>query len=375
MKNRHLLCSAIALVLASGVAWSAAAQVKPVQPHWNASTGEPSTESGLITSVPLRWDPDQYGNHRYTVAVDKPAAAVRATTPWHRRDPHPEDVATIVVGPDGQAVRNVVRARIDQAEGVLAFAAKQAGTYAIYYQPYVTSGSRNYPTVTYRKPADSADPAWVKQQHLDDPRRVAKLPQARVLGYQAVDDFDAYTDMERTATPAEVQHLLAANPDQPWLLFPETREHPIRMFTQLPERWAERGAGGDLTDHALRGEYLSFQVGLWTARAAAQDVRVSFDDLRGPDGATIPASQLTCFNLGGIDDEGKPFANRLDVAQGRVQPLWMGLDIPADAKPGVYRGTLTIRAAGATPQRVPLAITVGAGAAADHGDNDPFQLT
>jgi len=329
----------------------------------------------LADGVQLRWNADQYGNHRYTVAVDHPAAAVVATIPWHRRDRHPENVATLVVGPDGKAVDNVVRERIDATEGVLAFEAKQAGTYAIYYLPYVSGGSRNYPTVTYRAPADTAETAWVKKNHLDDPRRAAKLPQARVIGYQAVDDFDAYTDMERTATPAEVQQLLAANPGQPWLLFPETRDHPIRMFTRVPGRWARRGAGGSLADHALRGEYLSFQVGLWTARAAAQDVHVRFGDLHGPDGAVISAARLTCFNLGGIDYAGKPFANRLDVAQDRVQPLWMGLDIPADARPGTYRGTLTVGADGAAPQQVPLSITVDAGKAVAHGDDDPFRLT
>ena len=337
-----------------------------------AAMAQPQT---LADGVQLRWNADQYGNHHYTVAVARPAAAVLATIPWRRRDRHPERVATLVVGPDGKTVDNVVRERIDQAEGVLAFEAKQAGTYAIYYQPYRSSGSRNYPTVSYRAPADTADTAWVKKNQLDDPRRVAKLPPARVTGYQAVDDFDAYTDMERTATPAERQHLLAANPGQPWLLFPETREHPIRMFTQIPERWVERGAGGGLADHARRGEYLSFQLGLWTARAAAQDVRVRFGDLHGPGGATIQAARLTCFNLGGIDYAVQPFTDRLDVAQGRVQPLWMGLDIPADAKPGTYRGTLTVSADGAPPRQVPLAITVEAGVAVAHGDDDPYKLT
>lgn len=341
----------------------------------SAMGGALQAQPSAATVAGLRWDADRYGNHRYTVAVDRPAAAVRVTIPWHRRDRHPENVATLVVGPDGQAVANVVRERIDQAEGVLAFEARQAGTYAVYYQPYASSGSRNYPTVTYRAPADAADAAWVEKNGLADPRRVAKLPQARVLGYQAVDDFDAYTDMERTATPAERRRLLAANPGSPWLLFPETREHPVRMFAQIPGRWAERGAGGTLADHALRGEYLSFQVGLWAARAAANNVRVGFGELRGPGGATIPATKFTCFNLGGIDYAGKPFANHLDVAQGRVQPLWMGLDIPADAKPGVYRGTLTISADGAPPREVPLAITVDAGEAVAHGDDDPFKLT
>lgn len=375
MKTSRLLGGALAMVLAAGAAWPAAAQVKPAAPAWNPSTGEPTTESGLISQVALRWDADRYGNHRYLVQVDTPADAVRVTIPWRRRDRSPQDVATIVVALDGSVVRDVARLRIDQASGELAFRAQQAGSYAVYYQPYVTSGRANYPTVTYRPPENTADPAWLQRHAFADAARVGALPQARVIGYQAVDDFDAYTDMERTATPDELQRLLAANPGQPWLLFPETREHPIRMFRQLPQRWVERGAGGPLEDHALRGEYLSFQVGLWTARTAAQNVRVEFSDLRGPDGAVIPASRLNCFNLGGTDDEAQPFANRLDVEQGRVQPLWMGLDVPADAKPGVYRGTLTVGAEGATPREVPLAITVDAGMAVDHGDNDPSKLT
>lgn len=323
----------------------------------------------------LRWNAVKFGNHRYLVQVDKPAAAVRATIPWHRRDTHPAQVATLVVGPDGQEVANVVRVHIDQAAGELVFQAKQAGTYAIYYQPSVSSGSAYYPTVHYLAPRNTADEAWLKRSGADDAKRVAKLPQARVLGYQAVDDFDAYTDMERTAAPAALQRLLTANPQAAWLLFPETRANPIRMFRQVPARWVQRGAGGTLTDHALRGEYLSFQVGLWTARAAAHDVQVRFGDLRGPGDALIPAAALTCFNLGGIDYTGRPFRDRLDVAQGRVQPLWMGLDIPVDASPGTYRGTLTISAGGAPPQQVPLVITVEAGQAVAHGDNDPFKLS
>jgi hypothetical protein len=147
------------------------------------------------------------------------------------------------------------------------------------------------------------------------------------------------------------------------------------MFDQVPERWATRGAGGEFADSALRGEYLSFQIGLWAARATVNNVHVAVADLHGPAGALIPASAMTCFNLGGVDYTGQPFSHRVDVAQGRVQPLWMGLDIPVDAKPGVYRGAVTVSADGVPPQTVPLAITVDAAAAVAHGDDDPSKLT
>jgi hypothetical protein len=320
----------------------------------------------------LRWDASRFGNHRYLVQVDAPADAVRVEIPWRRRDAHPERVAVIVADPDGVPVANVLRGDIDRAAGELVFQAAKAGTYAVYYQPYVSNGRSNYPVVTYAAPKETADAAWAAKFAKAPAWR--KLPEAKVLRYEAVDDFDAYTDMERTATPAELDALLAKHAE-PLLLFPETRANPVRMFDTLPASWAQRGPGGSLSDRALRGEYLSFQVGLWSPRAPVNQVRVAFGDLHGPDGATIPAEALTCFNLHGVDFTGKPFTTRVDVPKGRVQPLWMGLDVPADAKPGVYRGEVTVAADGVEPQRVPLSITVEEGAAVAHGDDDPFKLT
>lgn len=319
----------------------------------------------------LRWDASKFGNHRYLVQVDAPATAVRVDIPWRRRDAHPDQVAVVVTGPDGEAISNVLRGAIDQAHGELVFQAAKAGTYAIYYQPYLSNGRSNYPTVTYAAPKDSADAGWTRKLGKD----WQKLPSAKVLRYEAVDDFDAYTDMERTATSAELQSLLAAHKDAPWLLFPETRAYPVRMFDTLPERWARRGPGGALSDTALLGEYLSFQIGVWAPNNAISHVQVAFADLQGPAGAVIPAKALTCFNLGGTDFTGQTFTAQVDVAKGRIQPLWMGLDIPADAKPGVYRGEVTVSAEGVPAQKVPLVITVGDGAAVAHGDDDPFKLT
>ncbi|WP_266158808.1 glycoside hydrolase domain-containing protein [Dyella silvatica] len=323
---------------------------------------------------PLRWDAQAYGNHRYTVQVAQAADAVHVILPWRRRDAHPEQLALIVTGPDGKIVANVLRGAIDRASGELVFQATSAGVYAIYYQPYLSNGRSNYPSVTYPAAKDTADPSWARKTGADA-KTWQRLPQAKVLGYEAVDDFDAYTAMERSATPAEMQSLLAANAASALLLFPETRANPIRMLDALPERWAQRGAGGEFSDSALRGEYLSFQVGLWAPRSSVNNVQVSFTDLHGPDGATISSKAMTCFNLGGIDYTGQPFSARVNVAQGRVQPLWMGLDIPADAKPGSYRGELTISADGVPAQRVPVAIIVAAGVAVAHGDDDPFKLT
>jgi hypothetical protein len=351
-----------------GMWWASALLVLAALPPVSAQPSASPQSAGL------RWDASAYGNHRYLVQVDRAAPAVQVTIPWRRRDAHPDQVAVIVVGPDGKAVANVLRGAIDQASGELVFQAAVAGTYAIYYQPYLSRGSANYPTVTYRTPTATADAAWSGKLGTD-PARWSKLPRATVLRYEAVDDFDAYTSMERTATPAERTAVLDANPDAKLLLFPENRANPVRMFDAIPERWAQRGAGGAFADSALRGEYLSFQVGLWAPHGAVSDVRVSAGALVGPDGSIIPAAALTCFNCAGIDYAGQPFSTRVDVADGKVLPLWMGLAVPADAKPGVYRGELAISADGVAAQKLPLAITVGAGEAVAHGDDDPSKLT
>ncbi|WP_445143949.1 glycoside hydrolase domain-containing protein [Dyella sp. Tek66A03] len=322
----------------------------------------------------LRWAASTLGNHRYLVQVDGPANAVHVVIPWRRRDAHPDQVAVIVVDPDGKSLSNVLRGTINRASGELVFQAAQAGIYAIYYQPYVSSGRSNYPTVTYAPSKQDADAAWSRKLGASA-QAWRSLPQAHVLRYEAVDDFDAYTTMERAATPEQLKALLSAHSNEALLFFPETRANPVRMFDTLPESWAQRGPGGSFSDSALRGEYLSFQIGAWAPRDHVDNVRVEFSDLSGVDGGRIPAGAFTCFNLGGIDFTGKPFTLRVDVAQGRVQPLWIGLDIPESAKPGVYRGEVTITADGLPPQKLPLVITVGDGLAVAHGDDDPFKLT
>ena len=116
----------------------------------------PLHAQALKTQQPLRWNADALGNHRYLVQVDKPTQAVRVVIPWRRRDAHPGDVAVIVNAPDGTAVTNVLRGAIDQASGELVFQAAKAGVYALYYQPYVSKGRSNYPTVTYLAPANTS---------------------------------------------------------------------------------------------------------------------------------------------------------------------------------------------------------------------------
>jgi len=47
-----------------------------------------------------------------------------------------------------------------------------------------------------------------------------------------------------------------------------------------------------------------------------------------------------------------------DLWQDRHQPLWVDVEIPKEAAPGVYRGTLSVRAQNAEPVAIPVRVTV-----------------
>jgi hypothetical protein len=57
--------------------------------------------------------------------------------------------------------------------------------------------------------------------------------------------------------------------------------------------------------------------------------------------------------------EGARFgATGFDLWQDRHQPLWVDVEIPKEATPGVYQGTLAVRAENAEPATIPIRLTV-----------------
>ena len=321
------------------------------------------------------WDRMTLGNHRYAVDVAASAPAVQVTLPWRVRDRGIGAHRIIVTDDAGHPLANVLRRHVGQDAATLVFEPVHgAGRYYVYFEPFRQTGSRNYPKVAYPAWQDTAAPAWSARIDASAPARLDALPVATVAGYEAIDAFDAYTDMERIATTAERERILGASPQFPFLLFGEDRAHPVRMFDQLPQRWAARGAGQPLVLHAQRGEFLSFQLGLWSPRRALHDVHIVLASLQGPGSARIDTSGLHRFALGGTDYRGMPFTQRHDVAQGAIDPLWLGLDIPANAAPGRYRGTAVVTT-DAGSQTLPVAIDVAADRAVAHGDDQPQNLT
>ena len=168
------------------------------------------------------------------------------------------------------------------------------------------------------------------------------------------------------ASEKALEQFLKPYAERDFLTFPETREHPIRLFDAIPEAWTAWGPEqmSRLEVRAQPGEYLVFQIGVYAHRSALSDVRARWDDLEGQ--PAIGATSMTCINLGGIDYQGHPFQKRVDVKRGRVQPLWFGVAVPSDAA-GPYHTRITIEADGAQANTVEVLLFVEGDVIANSG--------
>jgi len=325
-----------------------------------------------------RW-PAEWGNHRVRLVVEQPAEAVWAHIPWRRRDPAPADKEVLVVeARTGQPVANVVRVAINREFGDLVFQARTAGEYDVYYLPYTENPVNWQFTTTYTAPQSKAEPTWLERNGLTPERlREGKwrdLPSAQVVEFQTWSEFHRFDPMEVIATAAETAALLAQHPDRSYLLFPEDRRYPIRMTEDLPQRWIRQGPRPEFSGTAQPGEFYVFQIGLYAARKEVEGLRVEFSDLRSGQGSVIPARAFRAFNLGGTDWLGRPLQKAVRVPRGQVQALWFGVQVPPEAAPGTYRGTLTVRPDGAEETPVRLSLTVAGAVLEDGGVSDLQRL-
>ncbi|MFA6128354.1 MAG: glycoside hydrolase domain-containing protein [Bacteroidales bacterium] len=319
------------------------------------------------------WNPDSLGNQRVVVRVDKAAPAVLCEIPWRRRDLNPQDKEILVYAQKGNLpVKNVIRLEVGRESGKLVFEpVVGAGDYYFYYLPYKSSGG-NYPKVTYLKPVDRCDAGWKANSG-----QSSGLPKALAVEMQSINDLNSFYPMEVIATKKETNQYLAKTKGAAMVLFPEYRGFSIRMWNDLPYRWIQRGLSDKLSDTIQRGAYYSFQIGVLAVSDTLKDLQVKFSDLTGPGGASIPASRLTCFNMGGNDWNQEPLVKKVSVPKGKIQPLWIGVDIAKDLEPGVFRGTVEIAGhlveTGGRPslQKIRLELTVLPGILSDRGDSKP----
>ena len=354
------------------------------------------------------WEPEAgLGNHRVVIRVEAPAppavpvpkkrsakaaaapaiakpAVVQVLIPWRRRDLEPEKKNVIVVDAStGQRITNVLPLAVTREIGHLLFEPKTVpGDYYVYFMPYRSEGRKNYPNVKYDLPEAAEDPGWMdaakavllRDEYAAGHVPMADVPRAEVVEIQSADEFSAFTPMELVATAQETKALLAAHPGAHYLLFPEDRTLSIRMADFLPYRWAAAGPAGAVTGRAARGEYFTFQVGVWAARTALSDLEVKFSDLVLGQ-TVIPAKDLTCFNKRGVDWDGSPIEKAVPVEEGRIRALWCGVQVPRTIPPGIFKGTVTVAPAGLPETILAVELAVTEDLLEDAGDSDPFRMS
>mgnify|MGYP005839547063 CR=1 FL=1 len=320
------------------------------------------------------WPEQGLGNHRAVLHVSEPAEAVWAHIEWRRRDLSPESKDIRVYDlTTGQRVTNVVRIAVMREYGDLVFQPATApGDYGVYYLPY-SPGTSNFDDAgTYFAPEETAEAQWMAAVQPRD--RWQQLPTAKVLRIEARQESHRMDPMEVIATAAESEELLRQYPQEPYLLFPEDRTRAIRMTDDLPYRWIRTGPSDQFTGEAQSGEYYCFQIGVWAARQSLARVTLDISELRGESGSNIKREAITCFNLEGTDWLGRPIRKEVTVTRGKVQALWLGVQVPREAK-GTYTGTVTVRPQGAPAKTVRVALKIAGEVLEDGGVGELWRLS
>ncbi len=312
-----------------------------------------------------------YGNHRFLVETNPGDTLVQVVLPWRRHDPNPQSKDIIIV--DTVNNEEIIEKRIlhnDNEKGHFIFKPRPTQEqYYIYYLPHESTGGY-YPKVKYINPTDNSDlfMAGISADKIDE------LPIVRVLEAQSIDDFHSFYPMEVISTSEELDSFLSAH-ERSWYLFPEYRDYPIVMKDYLPYRWVHRTYTQHITDKACKGEYYTFQIGVFSPSQILKDIHVSFSDLTGKDGSKIDSHYLTCFNTGGIDLNGVQFTKDLQVPIGNIQPLWIGLDIPENLIQGKYTGKVTISPDGLPAEEVEINLHIGSDLIKNYGDDVPENMS
>ena len=338
--------------------------------------------AGLFAQLPTAewygtgvWNADSLGNHRVVVSVDEPADAVLASLEWRRKDQNPEKKGIIIVdAATGKRITNVTQFAFNRERGEIAFQPQTVpGKYYIYYLKSISTGSKYYPTVNYLDVQHTASAEWLKKNGLNG-KKSPKLPEAELVQYQSINNFHSFYPMEVIATAAEKDQIKKSQAHNNYILFPEDRRYPIRMTMDLPYRWVADTHSHSFSGTADRGEYYTFQLGVWAARQDIQQLKVSYSAfINEKTGEEIPVSAFTCFNTSGVDVTGRVFDKVCSVPKDRVQALWIGTMVPEQLSSGVYKGQVTVSAANAETQTVDVALTVTSNVIANHGDNEPWR--
>lgn len=181
------------------------------------------------------------------------------------------------------------------------------------------------------------------------------------------------TDNNLSTTEA-LEKYIPLFENKSFLVFPELREKPIKWFDSIPERKIKETLNpSDFVMTAQPGEFFVFQLGVWALKNDVDDLQIEFSDLKGTKGKRIAAARISCFNKGGIDFRGEPFSKKINIQSGRIQSLWMGIDLDGIEK-NTFTGSVSV-VAGNEKQIVPLRLKVSGEGVINHGFNEGNRLS
>jgi len=150
---------------------------------------------------------------------------------------------------------------------------------------------------------------------------------------------------------------------------PRVRSHPIWSRLYVDDRIRELESPYSIKICGVRNGRFSGQVAI-NSQTDITGLKAEVSDLQGP--GVIPAELIeiryarpdaTRFSGGrqGFDSletippEKVPVNKKTGTA---IQPVWITVAVPADAKAGIYQGELALNAQGMTPFRIPVKIDV-----------------
>lgn len=184
------------------------------------------------------------------------------------------------------------------------------------------------------------------------------------------------SEMNRFASAEDLSNLLSEHPVCGYFCFTEDRLHDIRFCSFVPQHWIKRPAETrrQFRGECSPGEFFTWQIGIYAPYRPLEEVSIRFSDLVNDNGDKIESRAIQCFNLEGTNPNGKSFRRTLNVTQGYVQPLWIGMDIPETAQ-GLYQGKAVLKEKNRYPVEIKIILNITGSPVENHGDNEGWRKT
>ncbi len=319
--------------------------------------------------------PERFGSQGVHIRVEGALKKViYADIPWRRKDRKPHRKRIIITNLQGEEVRHIHRISVNRERGRVLFSPiGEDRDYMVYYLPYKPQKEYGY----YKKGYTShcrlnASWLWLTTQgvhHFSKNFLEAKrVSTSQVVSFYARTPVDVMYPMKTPLTSEEFKSF-RSNHAEGWSLIGEYREYPIWMEREIPVRWVDRQELNKLELHGMKHEYLAFQLALIAWDSPLKHISVEFPSL-GP----IPSDAFTCYNTDGVDMYGNPFTRDVSVDQGKIQPLWVGIDIPRDVPSGSWDGSIIVKTQEGE-RKVEISLHIGDEVLEDRGDSDPTRFS